>query len=492
MLFQNITNLPTAKQIGALIKSAAERSAEMYGLYDRYKAGATGTPIKSRRYYIGNVEQIDKVNNKLNNDFFGEIIDMKVGFFTGLPIVYDLDRGMYETEETVQPEPPAPGMIPQKEKIEVTVSDKYDEDIAFIRDFNKLNSIADLDAETAKRASICGYCGRLLYVEQGTGDIRVIAVNPWECIFIGDVMDAPTYSIRYFTTETIDEAGRPSKIHKAYLYDAMNVYEFTRDDDEEEYSIGTTVRHMMPGNPLIGFANNDELQGDAEKELELIDAYDRALSDINNEVEQFRLAYMVFKGVNITKETVEQAKQTGAFSIPDGTGDAGFITKTIDDAIIEHHLDRLEANIYRFSKTPNMKDIQFGSNLTGVAMAFKFRPFEYKCITSELKFKKSLRQQYKLLCDLWKAKGATIDYLDMDFIFTRNYPQNLVEEADVLSKLMGVVSDKTRLSLASFVDDPEQEIEDMSQDAESKMIPLLEQQAAMNDEEDEEEEPVQE
>jgi SPP1 family phage portal protein len=122
-----------------------------------------------------------------------------------------------------------------------------------------------------------------------------------------------------------------------------------------------------------------------------------------------------------------------------------------------------------------MKDIQFGSNLTGVAMAFKFRPFEYKCIASELKFKKSLRQQFKLLSEIWNAKGAKINYLDVDFVFTRNYPQNLLEEAEIQTKLKGVVSDKTRLALASFIDDPEQELEDLNNDKESMMIPPLEQ-----------------
>ncbi|HSW63101.1 MAG TPA: phage portal protein [Dissulfurispiraceae bacterium] len=480
MLITNITSPPTAKQIGLIIKSAAERHRVLYDLYDRYMAGPEGTPIKTREYYIGSTKQTDKINNKINNDFFGEIIDVKVGFFTGIPIVYDLERTTYETKKTVlntvmDKARRAIGMAPKPEKEETIVSPQYDKDLAFIRDFNKLNSVADLDAETAKRASICGFCGRLLYVEEVTGYLRAIAVNPWECIFVGPSVDVPLYSIRYYTVIGLDDDGKESKVYKAYLYDAFNVTEFERNDDEEEYKQGKVVRHMLPGNPLIGFANNDELQGDAEKELELIDAYDRALSDVNNEVEQFRLAYMVFSGAQITGEVMKQAQQTGGFSLTDPNGSVDFITKKIDDAIIEHHLDRIEANIYRFSKTPNMKDIQFGSNLTGVAMAFKFRPFEYKCIASELKFKKSLRQQFKLLSEIWNAKGAKINYLDVDFVFTRNYPQNLLEEAEIQTKLKGVVSDKTRLALASFIDDPEQELEDLNNDKESMMIPPLEQ-----------------
>ncbi len=48
------------------------------------------------------------------------------------------------------------------------------------------------------------------------------------------------------------------------------------------------------------------------------------------------------------------------------------------------------------------------------------------------------------------------------------------DEADIQTKLKGVVSDKTRLALASFIDDPEQELEDLNNDKESMMIPPLE------------------
>ena len=45
-----------------------------------------GVPILTRIYEIGGVKQKDKVNNKVANDFVGEIVDMKVGFFCGIPI----------------------------------------------------------------------------------------------------------------------------------------------------------------------------------------------------------------------------------------------------------------------------------------------------------------------------------------------------------------------------------------------------------------------
>jgi hypothetical protein len=46
----------------------------------------------------------------------------------------------------------------------------------------------------------------------------------------------------------------------------------------------------------------------------------------------------------------------------------------------------------------------------------------------------------------------------MFFIFKRNFPLNLLDEADTSSKLKGLVSEQTRLSLLSFVEDADYEI----------------------------------
>jgi len=89
---------------------------------------------------------------------------------------------------------------------------------------------------------------------------------------------------------------------------------------------------------IIVFPNNEEQQGDAEKVLSLIDAYDRTLSDVNSEVEQFRLAYMAFYGYDPDEETLKKAARTGAFGLDEKTEGVGieFITKDLNDAVIEH------------------------------------------------------------------------------------------------------------------------------------------------------------
>src|SRR5690606_17518159 len=224
--------------------------------------------------------------------------------------------------------------------------------------------------------------------------------------------------------------------------------------------------HMFDGIPLLAYPNNEELQGDGDRVLSLIDAYDRTLSDVNSEIESFRLAYMLFYGFEPDEETLARARQTGAFGIhnPDQGDKIEFLTKQLNDTVIENHLNRLEQSILRFAKSVNFGDKEFAGNLSGVAMKFKLFNLESKCITAERKFTAALRQQFKILASAWAKKGVRIDYTDIYFQFKRNFPLNLLDEAQTSALLKGLVSEETRLSLLSFVDAPQWEIDRMAEE----------------------------
>lgn len=434
---ERINGQVTSQIIKDLIAEHTPTRQRMIQLYERYKASLEGVPIFKRT-----VPDYEKVNNKLNNDFFSEIVDTKVGYFMGKPIVYSVDRE-------------APG---------------YEIANQTLQDFNIRNNIEDLDSETAKMAAICGLGARLLYIDR-EGNERIMNVNPWECIFIYDrSINEPQYAMRYYPMK-VQEGDQFVDRYRVEWYDQETVTFFI-DDGTGTYVLDDTepvnpLPHMFDGIPLLAFPNNEEMQGDAEKVLSLIDAYDRALSDVNSEIEAFRLAYMVFYGFDPDEETIEKAKQTGAFGIKDPTDGTRieFLTKQMNDTIIENHLNRLEQNILRFAKSVNFGDEKFAGNLSGVAMKFKMFALESKCITAERKFTAALRQQFKLLSSAWQKKGIPFDYTNVWFQFKRNFPLNLLDEAQTSATLKGLVSEQTRLSLLSFIDDPQWEIEQMEKEA---------------------------
>ena len=63
------------------------------------------------------------------------------------------------------------------------------------------------------------------------------------------------------------------------------------------------------------------------------------------------------------------------------------------------------------------------------------------------------------------AQGVRADdWLKVDYQFTRNYPQNILDEAQTAAQLEGVVSKETQLSVLSIVDDPKKEIDRMREE----------------------------
>jgi len=394
--------------------------------YERYKASFEGTPI-FQRPLVQN-ENAGKINNRLNNDFVGEIVDTKVGYFIGIPITYIEGDG--ETPDEIV-------------------------------GFNTDNDVEDMDAETVKMAAICGFSLRLLHLDP-EGEEKLKRVNPWEGIlFYDESMARPHYAIRYFDVTNADGTVTT----KAQLYTHKNVRFYETGKGNDTFLEVDVKEHKFGGCPLFGIPNNDELLGDADKVLALIDAYDRALSDQNSEIEQLRLAYMYGKGLNIGDTPEEEAefmnalKKTGFLEM-DGDGEAGFITKNLNTEFVEKHLDRLEKRIQQGAKNVNFADEVFGGQLSGQALKYKLFNLETKCRYSELKMKKALRYQFQLLANSWKAKRKAVNFDPnrLQFKFKRNVFIDYKNEAEILEKLLGRVSDETTYGLMSFIENPQDEI----------------------------------
>lgn len=422
----------TSDLINAIIKDHALEYARMIGNYGRYSMKQASIPVFNRTF-----EQTDKVNNKLNNDFFGKLIHGKLGYFLGTPISYESDVN--------------------NEGLQLWL---------------KNNNYEDMDLETIKNSAICGIGARLLYIDS-LGKEKMMNLKPYECIFIYDrsIDSEIQYAIRYYQMEEYNEKFEKKLITKVEWYDDTNIY-FYKQSTEKDMNGNTIYEldtdepinpkpHMFKKVPIIPFPNNEELLGDGDRVFSLIDAYDRDVSDIDSEIEQFRLAYMFITGMRVDDETLRAAKRTGIFYVADpGEGtNMQWITKNLQTLPVTEHLERLKKNIYDFSMSVDFTSENFYSQLSGIALAYKILDLETKCSILEQKTRKSLRSQFECLNTAWNIKNINVD--DIKFTFTRNLPVNLTEEVDNTVKLKGLVSELTRLSQLSFVEDPEQELKDM-------------------------------
>lgn len=415
-------------------------------LYERYQTMANKVPIFERKPRFDKGETI---NNKINNDFFSEIVDFKVGYFAGKPITYSYSR----TDES----------------IDVTGGENAVKEAGkAMSDFAARNNMFDVDMEITKYAGICGYAGRLLYIDP-EGNERVMPVAPYETIILSDTeITEPKYAVRYYETKDIND----NSIWKAEFYDNRNIYYY--EGYLSNLAFKEQKQHIFAYCPLQGIPNNREMLGDAEKVLNLIDAYDRTMSDNSNDIESFASAYMVFENVPLDENDIKQAQKTGAFSFANGMGGkVYFLTKDINNTFSENHLNRIEDNIYRFSKTPNLTDETFGNGTSGISLKFKLTGLEAKCGMFQAKMQSAGMYMFKVLSSSLEKKGIKIDPLQCIMEFTRNFPLDLTSEAQAAQQLInaGLPKEIAFAAALSFIDDIDYVMQLIEQEKDS--IPSL-------------------
>jgi len=403
-------------------------------LYERYVALGGAVPIFTRTSRFE--EDKTAINNKVNNDFFGEIVDIKVGYFAGSPINYTYSRSQDAMEETGGEE-----MVDEASKT--------------LTDFTTRNNMYDIDMETTKFATICGYAGRLMYIDRD-GEERVMVVPSYETIILSDTeITEPEFGIRLY--RLVDVNDRESYI--AEFYDDRNITYFSGTLGSMTLDASRPARpHMFDYCPLQGIPNNKELIGDAEKVQALIDAYDRTLSDASNEIESFANAYMVYENVQISDGEIEKAQKSGSIKFYSGGADGKvyFLTKNINDSFVQNHLNRLEDNIYRFSKTPNLGDQAFGT-ASGVALKFKITGLETKCGMFQAKMQSAGTYMFKVLASSLAKKRIPFDPLQVTMDFKRNFPLDLLSEAQSVTTLIGAgLPKRVAYGQLSFIDDVEE------------------------------------
>ena len=245
--------------------------------------------------------------------------------------------------------------------------------------------------------------------------------------------------------------------------------------------------------PIAVYENNSDLTGDFEKVISLIDAYDAVESDTLNDQEYFTDAYLALYGYTADSEDIKKMKENRVLLMDEGT-QAEWLIKNGNDTISENIKNRLDNDIHKFSKCPNMSDENFASNASGIAIKFKTLGTENITAIKERKFKKGLQQRLELISQITGMLDAGFAWEEVEIIFTRNLPTNETEIATMVATLQDIVSDETLLAQIPFVEDVQAEMERLDEQKEKAKEqnpfftnPLNYQTEAMNKAEEEDE-----
>ncbi|AVM69715.1 phage portal protein [Lachnospiraceae bacterium oral taxon 500] len=405
----------------------------------------------------------NKPNNKIVNDYFGQVIDNTVGYFLGNPIILNY----------TEPTPKKAGV--EIDPVDVGVDLEKIDDVevqSYLDELGVENDKDDLFIEWGKEAMIKGLSHILVYQDEES-KTKFMRISPEDLIIVyeNSATKKAKYKIRLYDIDTEDTGNT---VHYAEVYSATKMELFISKDTNDIGGVGREYcnykfveekPHIYGRLPIVTVYNNEECMSDLEKIETLVADYDKVLSDVSNEFEAFRNAYLMLKNTVINEKSIEKLKDEGIIEVMEN-GDVKFITKQIQTDALENHLNRLERNIYIFSQVPNLSDEHFANNLSGIAIRFKLFGLETKCIIKERKMEKAIRELVRVLSVPIKVStGKDISLLNLKVEFTRNVPNNLTEIVDTVTKLDGKVDKETLLSLLPFIDNPKEILEKMENDA---------------------------
>ena len=419
-----------------LIKKHSKEKRRLSKLQKYYNN--ENTKIATRKYKNKN-----KPKNRLSHPYAQYITDTAVGYLLGKPVAYATeDKTLLET----------------------------------MTDIFRYNDESDNNTTLAKMASIYGYAYEIMYLDKNAKP-RFKAIDPSELIVCYDntLEENIVLAIRYY-----DEVVRNNDLEETIT--RLEVYTKPTENDKGEIIangkiIRGTIRlesitledeedYYFNDIPVNVYINNDELYGDFEKVLSLIDAYDQSQSDTANDFELFTNCMLVINGELIDDEQAENLNDVNLIQFLNSDSDAKYLIKDIQDTALENYKNRLNEDIHRFSFVPNMSDENFSNNASGIAMKFKLMGLENLIGVKEAKFKKGLMRRIELLCAYAKMKNnSDYSYLAIEPVFTRNTPNNELELSQIMQNLTGILSEETIIGMSPRVSDIQAEIERKEKEA---------------------------
>lgn len=390
---------------------------------------------KLQSYYEGKTDILErkkqdptKPNNKTVSPYPSYIVDLMQGMFIGKPVSY------------------------------TSINKEYMKDVQEI--FNNSDE-QDENSELSKMAGIKGKAYEIVFMDE-EGNIGFNEEDADNMIAVYDTKIKPEMILAVRLYNDNDLLGNKN-IEYATAYTKDEIIEYINDG--QGFKEDSRKDHYFNQVPVIEFLNNDEYIGDFERAIPNIDAYEKAQSDTANDFEEFTDAFLVLAGMMGTDEEDATKLKENKIILVDGQGqNAYWLIKEINDTALENYKNRLNDDIHKMTKVPDMSDDKFSGNASGVALEHKLLALEQVLSSKERKFKRGLQKRLELITEILNKFDKGYNYTDIKITFTRNKPVNIKEAVEIASMLSGFTSNSTALSALPMVDDVQAEEEKIAKE----------------------------
>lgn len=382
-----------------------------------------------------------KPDNRLVINYAKYIVDMFNGYFIGIPATVSHD--------------------------DQVISD-------YVNDFRKFNDMEDSESELSKLVDIFGHAFWYVYQDEDA-NTRVTYNSPMNMLVVHDnsVAERPKFAVRYMIDEETGAGTGEVVTDKETIYFTL--------DNAGDVSFGERTNHIYSKLPIIEVIENEERRGIFESVKTLLNALNKAVSEKANDVDYFADAYLKIIGMELDDEVSSSIRDNRVFNLWGESGsqlDVDFLQKPNADQTQENLIVLLRDAIFNISMVANLSDKDFG-NSSGTALAYKLQAMDNLAKSKDRKMQSGFNRLYEVVLSVPTTQVPADAWSELNYKFTRNVPKNTLEEAQIVSQLNGQVSDETKLSVLSIVQDPKKELERMEE--ESKKDSALYQQMALNE-----------
>lgn len=426
-----------------------------------------------QRYYEGDGDihywKSDKSKNRADN----RIASGHAHYITTMRVGYSLGKGIkYEYN--------SPDDDPTKENVNA------DDLMKQINIFNQAVDEQYVEKTLKKNLSVTGRAYDLLYTvvtptasSKQKVNAELTALDPANTFVVYDtnIHQNSLFAVYYYMVNYDD-----NPYYFVTAYTAGKVYHYKPISSiGEELVQDSAERHYFGRVPITEYANNDERLGDWEADLDLIDSYDKAISEMANSEEDFSNATLVINGdIDVPKTVKVPVKDKSGDVVHDEDGNivwqidpnspyidtlsrvmylkpsiinnanggttvvpssAQYLTKELPIDNWKSHIDEIIRDIYTDTNTPNVSDENFGGNSSGVAMAYKlFGSDQIRENQNDL-FARGVKRRLRLASHFWALKSiipsaSEVLVDNVSLTFPPNLPKN---DTETINNAMGLL-----------------------------------------------------
>jgi len=317
-----------------------------------------------------------------------------------------------------------------------------------------------------KQAQIYGKSYSLAYLDEDA-EFQSITLTPLNCYVLeaerigqSSVLALHTFYLKFDDkTQYLDVYTKNEILH----------YKVTSNSSIEY--LGKDI-HIFGKVPIVICRANAEEKSLIEDIKSLNDSFNNVLSDLVNEVSDFRQCFMKVVNAELSEEDAKRMKSSGIIHLSGTDSSIDYLTKQINDTFVKNLLQELEEKMFKTVSTIDSNE-KMQSNTSSVAIRSRLFLLESVCGLIQAELEATIRQRLQMFFNLYAIKN-NIQYSHKDVVikFTPNIPNDITSLADAASKLSGIVSQHTLLSLFSWVENPDAEIEKFRKEQDYNNIDL--------------------